>query len=169
MRRLVVVASVFAAGWALTGCSGTEQEPIEADEPAPVSSPTETAPAPPESPEPAPSPTHVAQSPGPVVEPEEPPAEPQEQSLEQTFSAMLEAIAADGEEGLLPFLVNPEAGDLWYLSDWDWERGPCSEGGPGESACVGYFVKDGEKIENIFGFEDVNGQWLLLESWVPWG
>jgi hypothetical protein len=85
--------------------------------------------------------------------------------LEATFNAMIIAIAADGEAGLTPFLADPEAGDLWGISDWTWAPGECFEGAPGESGCVGTFVKNGTAIENVFLFDQVDGVWLLTDSW----
>lgn len=168
MRRLVALGSAFALAAVLAGCSGGESEGPDADDSPIASPPPTTAPAgtpEPESEEPEPV---GAESPEPAAEPEAQEPAADGGSLDGTFKAMLEAIEREGEEGLTPFLADPEAGDMWRVSDWDWTGGPCAEGGPGESACVGYFTKDGREMENVFGFDKIDGEWLLVESWVAW-
>lgn len=168
MRQLVTLGCVVTFVAVLASCAGEVTGQSEPGGSPIVSTPTDTAPAPAPSLEPQAPDIAASESPAPVDEPEPATPERQEMSLDQTFAAMLDALAADGEEGLRPFLESPDAGDMWSLADWDWTGGPCAEGGPGESACVGYFVKDGMEMENIFGFENVDDQWLLVESWVAW-
>lgn len=86
--------------------------------------------------------------------------------LVTTFNAMIVAMAADGEAGLRPFLEYSDSGDLWGISNWTWAPGECFEGEPGESGCVGTFEKDGATLETVFLFDQIDGQWLLTDSWV---
>ena len=167
LGRTVTLGTV-ALGVVLAGCSVGEADPGDVVEPTVEAATTQAEPTPTETPKPQAPDVSTSESPEPDAESDTPAPEPQQASLDQTFAAMLEAIAQDGEDGLTPFLADPEAGDMWRVSDWDWTGGPCAEGGPGESACVGYFEKDGMEMENIFGFDNIDGTWLLVESWVAW-
>lgn len=86
--------------------------------------------------------------------------------LDQAFDDMIAAMAASGAQGLQQFLSNPGAGDVWGIAQWTWVPGDCVEGAPGESGCVGTFEKDGANLETVFMFDQIDGEWLLTDSWV---
>ena len=172
MRRVIAAGFALALGGVLTGCFGGGTPVSDPTESPEVDTPVESPVAPVKSPETPPQPDepdpHFTKSPEPAATAEAHEPAGEEHPLDATFGAMLQAIERHGEDGLAPFLANPQAGDMWRLSDWDWTRGPCIAAGPGESACVGYFTKNGTEMENIFGFENINGEWRLVESWVAW-
>ncbi|WP_157465702.1 hypothetical protein [Cellulomonas sp. Leaf395] len=94
----------------------------------------------------------------------------QPEGLRETFDAMLAAMAADGEPGLVSFLANPSDGDLWGIASWAWTNPQCQDdAAPAEGAegsCSATFTKDGAPLENIFTFTMSDGTWRLTDSWV---
>ena len=171
MRRLVALASALALGVVLAGCSAEAESPAEPAEPTVANTLAGPEPEAPyvgtsESPAPEEPDVSTSESPAPVDESDFPATEAQAATLEETFVAMLEAVAADGADGLAPYLASSARSDITGIADWEWTAGDCFEGAVGESGCVGYFEKDGSEIETVFLFDQIDGRWLLTESYV---